>query len=179
MFLDIIAGSQRLRVLLRGWLEDFEQDGKMKTHLAVRSLLLTHLFVALISLLMTASNTIAGSDGGPNTSEKTPNGQPGQTLSGKATFYPNSLNGRHTSSGETFHQGGHTAASNKLPLGSKVRVINPENGKSTDVKITDRGPKLGSHNIDLSKKAAGEIGLTRKEGKVPVHIEVRNKPESP
>jgi rare lipoprotein A len=151
----------------------------MNTHLAVPSLLLTHLLVALISLFMIASETVAGSDGVPNTPQKAPNGQPGQILSGKATYYPNSLNGHHTSSGETFHQGDHTAASNKLPLGSKVKVINPENGKSTDVKITDRGPKLGSHNIDLSKKAAGEIGLTRKEGKVPVHIKITSKPENP
>jgi hypothetical protein len=31
-----------------------------------------------------------------------------------------------------------------------------ENGKSTNVKVTDRGSKLGNHKIDLSKNAANE-----------------------
>ena len=103
--------------------------------------------------------------------------QPGETLRGKATYYPSSLNGHKTSSGQTFHQNGNTAASNKLPLGTDVRVTNLENGKSTDVTLTDREPKLGNHKIDLSKKAANEIGLTQKEGTVPVKIKVTRTPD--
>jgi rare lipoprotein A len=102
--------------------------------------------------------------------------QGGETLTGKATFYPNVLNGHKTSSGETFHQSGHTAASNKLPLGTNIKVTNLENGKSTDVKVTDRGPALGKHKIDLSKRAAKDIGLTHRQGKVPVTIDVTNPP---
>jgi rare lipoprotein A len=99
------------------------------------------------------------------------------TLNGTATYYPNSLNGHKTSSGKRFHQNGHTAASNKLPPGTDVKVTNLKNGKSTYVKVTDRGSGLGSHEIDLSKKAAREIGLTHKEGKVPVHITVLRAPQ--
>jgi rare lipoprotein A len=57
-------------------------------------------------------------------------------------------------------------------LGTDVKVTNLKNGKSADVTITDQGAKLGNHKIDLSKKAASEIGLTRKEGTVPVKIKV-------
>jgi rare lipoprotein A len=100
----------------------------------------------------------------------------GETLPAKATYYPDKLNGHETSSGDTFHQSAHTAASNRLPLGTHVKVTNIENGKSTDVKINDRGAALGKQKIDLSKKAAKEIGLTHQEGKVPVAITVTRPP---
>ncbi|GEM_PF-2173788 len=105
-------------------------------------------------------------------STTTPRVRVGKTLTGAATVYPDLLNGHKTTSGETFHQTGHTAASNSIPLQSRVKVTNLENGKSTDVKVNDRGPKLGKHKIDLSKKAAHEIGLTAKQGKVPVAVQV-------
>ncbi|MBV8772120.1 MAG: septal ring lytic transglycosylase RlpA family protein [Deltaproteobacteria bacterium] len=104
--------------------------------------------------------------------------RPGETLTGKATVYPNQLNGHKTSTGETFHQTGHTGASNHLPLRTHVKVTNLENGKSTHVKINDRGPKLGKHKIDLSKKAAAEIGLTHKQGTAPVTINVTSTPDT-
>ncbi|HEY2104306.1 MAG TPA: septal ring lytic transglycosylase RlpA family protein [Candidatus Binataceae bacterium] len=103
--------------------------------------------------------------------------RPGQTLKAKATYYPGKLNGHTTASGDTFHQGGHTAASNKLPLGTGVKVTNLKTGKSTNVTVTDRGRKLGSRKIDLSRKAANEIGLTRKEGTAPVKVEVTSSPD--
>lgn len=104
--------------------------------------------------------------------------KPGETLTGKATLYPNSLNGRETASGDIFHQSGHTAASNKLPLGTHVKVTNLKNGKSTKVTTNDHGPALGSHKIDLSKRAAEDIGLTGKQGKVPVEIKVIRPPNN-
>ena len=51
-------------------------------------------------------------------------------------------------------------------------MTNLKNGKSADVTVTDHGAKLGNHKVDLSKKAANEIGLTHKEGTVPVKIKV-------
>ena len=97
---------------------------------------------------------------------------PGKTLSGKATYYPDRLNGHLTASGDTFHQSDHTAASNKLPLGTAAKITNVKTGKSTYVTVTDRGAALGSRKIDLSKKAAKDIGLTPKEGMAPVKIKV-------
>ena len=45
-----------------------------------------------------------------------------------------------------------------------------------DVTVTDRGPALGRRKVDLSKKEAKDIGLTRKEGIAPVKIEVTATP---
>jgi rare lipoprotein A len=97
---------------------------------------------------------------------------PGKVITGKATIYPNRLVGHKTASGTKFHQSDHTAAANTLPLGTDVKVTSLKTGESTSVKLTDRGPALGSHKIDLSKRAAGDIGLTPKQGTVPVKIKV-------
>jgi len=127
--------------------------------------------------ILTPPRSFAESGGSAGDSSSQRNVAPGQTINGKATYYPNRLNGHKTASGERFHQSGHTAASNKLPLGTKVKVTNVENGKSTEVDVTERGPALGTRKIDLSKKSANEIGITRKQGTAPVKIEVSRTPD--
>jgi len=70
--------------------------------------------------------------------------------------------GRPTASGEAYDPNELTAASKTLPLGSTVEVTNPSNGRSVRVRINDRGPYVKGRSIDLSKRAAEEIGLTEK-----------------
>jgi len=70
--------------------------------------------------------------------------------------------GRPTASGEAYDPNDLTAASRTLPLGSTVLVTNPSNGRSVKVRINDRGPYVRGRSIDLSKRAAEEIGLTEK-----------------
>lgn len=64
-----------------------------------------------------------------------------------------------------------TAAHRTLPFNSIVRVTNLNNGKSTTVRITDRGPFVANRIIDLSLAAAEQIESTG-PGVVPVRIEV-------
>jgi rare lipoprotein A len=52
-----------------------------------------------------------------------------------------------------------TAARRTLPLGTKVRVTNVENGQSVIVRISDRGPQHTSRIIDLSRAAADALGF--------------------
>lgn len=52
-----------------------------------------------------------------------------------------------------------TAAHKTLPFETWVRVKNISNRKSTEVRITDRGPFVDGRIIDLSKAAAREIDL--------------------
>ena len=122
---------------------------------------------------MIAPSCFAGSSTGASNSSSSV--APDKTLTGKATYYPDRLNGHETASGDRFHQSDHTAASNKLPLGTTAKVTNLKTGKSTDVTVTDRGPALGSRKIDLTNEAAKDIGLTRKEGVAPVTIEVESR----
>ncbi|MER7365387.1 septal ring lytic transglycosylase RlpA family protein [Nonomuraea wenchangensis] len=65
-----------------------------------------------------------------------------------------------TASGERFNPSAMTAAHKTLPLGSKVRVINPNNGKSVTVRVNDRGPYIGGRCLDLSAAAFSAIGNT-------------------
>ena len=76
---------------------------------------------------------------------------------GSATWYGSRGSGAHTSSGERFDEEGMTAASNRLPMGARVRVT-MDNGQSIVVRVNDR---MGSRStfIDLTKGAARQIGL--------------------
>jgi peptidoglycan lytic transglycosylase len=80
----------------------------------------------------------------------------------KASWYGPGLNGHVTSTGERFNDNKLTAASTNLPLGSVVKVTNPENGRSVRVRINDCGPYVHGRSMDLSKRAAEKIGITHK-----------------
>ncbi len=64
-----------------------------------------------------------------------------------------------------------TAAHRTLPFETMVRVTNLSNGKSTIVRITDRGPFVNDRIIDLSMAAAREIESVG-PGVVPVRLDV-------
>ncbi len=64
-----------------------------------------------------------------------------------------------------------TAAHRTLPFDTIVRVTNLNNGKTTTVRITDRGPFVDNRVIDLSLAAAREIESVG-PGVVPVRLEV-------
>lgn len=79
-----------------------------------------------------------------------------------ASWYGPGFAGRRTSTGETYNPEELTAASKTLPLGSHVRVLNPDTGRSVVVRINDRGPFVRGRSLDLSHGAAQQIGLTGK-----------------
>lgn len=64
-----------------------------------------------------------------------------------------------------------TAAHRTLPFGTMVRVTNLNNGKSTVVRITDRGPFVENRIIDLSLAAARQIDSVG-PGVVPVRLDI-------
>jgi rare lipoprotein A len=97
-------------------------------------------------------------------------GQPIVEQVGEASFYGSGFHGKKTATGEKFDQNDRTAAHPTLPLGTKATVTNLDNGNSVDVKINDRGPYVKGRDIDLSKGAAKELGMT-KDGIAPVKIE--------
>jgi len=79
-----------------------------------------------------------------------------------ASWYGPGFNGHITSTGERYNENALTAASKTLPLGSRVMVTNPENGRSVEVRINDRGPHVRGRSMDLSKRAAQKLGISRK-----------------
>src|ERR671938_1384822 len=84
----------------------------------------------------------------------------GPTLSGLASWYGPGFQGRRTANGERFNKHALTAAHKTLPLGTRVRVVNRQNGRSVVVRINDRGPYVRGRVIDLLRAAARAIFST-------------------
>jgi len=80
----------------------------------------------------------------------------------KASYQSSRTAGHPTASGEPYNPNGLTAASRNLPIGSVVKVTNPETGKSVKVIVNDRGPFVRGRSLDLSKRAAEKVGITHK-----------------
>jgi rare lipoprotein A len=96
---------------------------------------------------------------------------------GLATWYGGRRwHGRRTASGEPFDRHGLTAAHRSLPLGSRVRVVNLDNGREVHVRINDRGPRSRRFVIDLSEAAARRLGF-RGQGSAPVRLHPLVAPE--
>lgn len=83
------------------------------------------------------------------------------TIYGRSSYYAERFDGRRTASGEEYQRDDLTAAHLSLPFGSLVRVTNLRNGRSTVVKITDRGPFDHRFDIDVSGRAAELLGFYR------------------
>ncbi len=95
----------------------------------------------------------------------------GETYDGIASWYGPKFHGKKTSNGEIYSMYAHTAAHKTLPMNTIVRVTNKENGKTTIVRINDRGPFISGRIIDLSNSAARDIDMIKK-GTANVRIEV-------
>ena len=89
---------------------------------------------------------------------------------GKASYYAKKFSGRQTASGERLHHDSLTCAHRTYPFGTLLKVTNPANGKEVIVRVTDRGPYVKGRIIDLSVRAARELGIIA-QGIAPVTVE--------
>ncbi len=94
----------------------------------------------------------------------------GYAEKGNASWYGPGFHARPTANGEIYDMYGMTAAHKTLPIGTHVKVTNLKNNRSIIVRVNDRGPFVGGRIIDLSRKAADELGMAR-TGVVPVYVE--------
>lgn len=79
---------------------------------------------------------------------------------GKASYYSDKLAGHATADGEAYDPSAFTAAHRTLPFGAVVDVARPD-GRHVTVRINDRGPHKRGRVIDLSRRAAEQIGLVK------------------
>jgi rare lipoprotein A len=68
------------------------------------------------------------------------------------------------------HYSGLIAAHKTLPFGTRVKVLNLDNGRSAIVRIVDRGPFIRGRIIDVSPAAASALGF-RQAGLAHVRLE--------
>lgn len=100
----------------------------------------------------------------------------GQT--GIASWYGYPYHGRQAADGEIYDMEKLTAAHRTLPFGTWVRVTNLANGKTVDVRITDRGPFVDGRIIDLSKAGARAIAMLG-PGTIRVRLNIVQAPADP
>lgn len=90
---------------------------------------------------------------------------------GLASWYGPGFHGCMTSSGEIYDQYKPTCAHKLLPMHTKVRITNLQNGRSLVLRVNDRGPFVSGRIVDLSLYAAKELGVHAK-GTARVRLEV-------
>jgi len=92
---------------------------------------------------------------------------------GIASFYHDRHEGRVMANGERFTQSALTCASNRWPLGTKLRIRHGI--REVVVTVTDRGPRNDLNRVvDLSKTAFRRLGPL-KAGLLTVEVKVISK----
>jgi len=84
-----------------------------------------------------------------------------QARMGLASYYSDRFQGRRTANGERYDHRGFTAMHRTLPFGTRLRVTNVSNNRSIEVRINDRCLSKRGPTLDLSKRAAEELGFLR------------------
>jgi rare lipoprotein A len=115
------------------------------------------LFILLIFILL--SSLLVGCSDSNNDSNNPASAPVGSFQQGTASWYGAEYHGRRTASGEIFDKNAMTAAHKELAFNTYVEVTNLENGRKVVVKINDRGPFVTGRIIDLSERAADELGM--------------------
>jgi len=94
-----------------------------------------------------------------------------------ASWYGPDFHGRPTSSGEIFNMYSMTCAHKAYPFGTRLKVTNTANKKTTECIVNDRGPFVEGRDLDLSYAAAREIGVIG-PGTGRVFVEVKGRDSS-
>lgn len=86
------------------------------------------------------------------------------TVSGEVTasWYGSEHHNKLTASGQRFDMNLNTLAHRTLPLGTRVRLVNPVNGRSAEGIVNDRGPYIKGRDVDVSYAMARQLGFVKK-----------------
>jgi rare lipoprotein A len=79
-----------------------------------------------------------------------------------ASWYGPEHHNKLTASGQRFDMNKNTLAHRTLPIGTKVRLVNPDNGKSAEGVVNDRGPYIKGRDVDVSYAMAKQLGFVKK-----------------
>lgn len=90
---------------------------------------------------------------------------------GLASYYSDDFHGRKTAYGDYYDKAKLTAAHKKYPYGTKIRITRLDNNKSVVATVTDKGPYIKGRVVDLSRRAAENIGLVQ-DGVAQVKVEL-------
>lgn len=103
--------------------------------------------------------TLMASCGGPSGTRMSK----GRSLGYKVvSWYGPGFHGKRTASGEVYNMNADTCAHKSMPFGTRLKIVNPENGRSVVVTVNDRGPFVRGRDIDLSRAAAKKLRTLEK-----------------
>ena len=88
-----------------------------------------------------------------------------------ASWYGAAHHNKTTSSGQRYDMHKNTLAHKTLPFGTKVKLVNPENGKVAEGVVNDRGPFIKGRDIDVSYALAKQLGFAEK-GVTKLNVEI-------
>lgn len=80
---------------------------------------------------------------------------------GYASWYGDAFHGGPTANGEIYDMNMVGAAHKTLPLPCYVEVTALDTGRTVLVRVNDRGPFVANRIIDLSRRAAEQLGIAR------------------
>ncbi|WP_223198527.1 septal ring lytic transglycosylase RlpA family protein [Solihabitans fulvus] len=84
----------------------------------------------------------------------------------------------HTASGELLDPAALTAAHRTLVFGSRIRVVNRNDGRAVEVRINDRGPHTEGRCVNLTR-AAFEAIAPLSAGVAPITVQVLSGEDDP
>lgn len=93
----------------------------------------------------------------------------GKARKGRASYYGRNFYTKKMADGTPMDPQSNIAASKTLPIGTKARVTNLQNGASEVVEIRDRGPYIKNRIVDVTPKTADKLGL-KEDGTAPVVV---------
>ncbi|MHB8069453.1 MAG: septal ring lytic transglycosylase RlpA family protein [Desulfobaccales bacterium] len=76
-----------------------------------------------------------------------------------ASWYGANHQGKTMANGQPYNMYANTAAHRSLPMGTKLNLTNPANGRTATAEITDRGPFIRGRNLDVSYSVAKKLGM--------------------
>jgi rare lipoprotein A len=129
------------------------------------------LFALLLSLPFALPQTAFATRHDDEKAPTTTTRKKANVLRGRASWYGIQHQGLRTTNGERFDRNKYTAAHKTLPFNTRLRVTNPQNGKSVVVRITDRGPFRHERILDLAEIAARPLGIVQ-QGAISVVAEI-------
>lgn len=97
-----------------------------------------------------------------------------RSLFGTASYYAEKFNGRQTATGAIYDSRKMSAACNRLPLGTWIRVTNLRNKRVVIVQVNDRLHPKNPRLVDMSRIAAERLGYIGR-GLTQVRVEVLSK----
>ena len=90
---------------------------------------------------------------------------------GRAARYDTGATGQRTASGEPYNPERMTLAHPTLPFGTLVQLTNPESGQTVTARVNDRTPASAPLRVQVSARAADQLGLAARGGDVTVRLD--------